>query len=126
MSSGNFPAEERTRPTGPKLHAAPSIPPDEFVTDEELLGKMMREVIGVKVGLRDVNHQLSLLSGEIRQLSRAVELDRTHLVNQSSTKAATKAAAHSSNRMAGLVTTLFIVWEAASPYLHEFIKLIHK
>jgi hypothetical protein len=122
MSSWS-PEEERTRPSGRIPHAsAPSLPPEEPVTIEAMVGKVMRDTVKQTLKIRELELTVSRMDRELGQIRKELELDRTHLVASSSKKAA----GHASNRMAALVTGLFALWEVASPYLHELAKWLHK
>lgn len=111
---------ERTAPgarASKVLRTASSQPP-EAGDVHELLGQMMAGLARLE---RKVDELLPLRR-EVHQLRRDVELDRKALVNGASSKAAK----HSSNRMAVLVGALFAAYEAASPVLHEIWKGLHK
>jgi hypothetical protein len=92
----------------------PPLDPDVHVALGQLMGAVAR--------LERKVDALMPLRSEVHQIRRDVELDRGELVSGASSMAAR----HSSNRMAALVTSLFALYELASPFLREIWKAIHQ
>ncbi len=94
-----------------RLHSAPKLQDDEV----ETLGLVMG-------GLASLKTDVQTLGSEVAALRRDIELDRRALVHGASTKAA----AHTSNRMAALMGALFTVYEIAAPYWPGIRGMFHK
>jgi hypothetical protein len=100
------------------------LPTDPRLSDDthEAIGQVMSEVMKVGRVVTAMRVDLDTQARELNGLRRDLEDDRTELVKGSSRKAAT----HTSNRMAMLLGTLFVLYEQAAPVLHELWKGLHK
>ncbi len=109
-----------SRASGHMLESDPPLSEDQDVYAR--LGQVMAAVARTNKGLADLKVSVGLLEREASQLRKDLEKDREELVRGASKRAAT----HSSNRLAGLMAGLFALWEVASPYVHELLKVIHQ
>lgn len=85
-------------------------------------GVLMAALAKIERANGETARRMGLLEREVGQLRRDIEKDREELVSGASKKAA----AHSSNRLAGIMTGLFAAWEILGPYVHELIKVLHQ
>ena len=81
----------------------------------EALGQIMAEVAKGARAMGELRQLIEVQARELGGLRRDIELDRTALVRGASHRAA----ARSSNRMAALLGTLFVLYEQAAPILRE-------
>ncbi len=105
--------EEPTNGGGSKSRVVASEPPldaDPLVALGQVMGAVAR--LSTKVDA------LALLPSEVTQLRRDVALDRKALVKG--------AARRSSNRLALLVSSLFVLYDQAAPILHAITKGLHR
>jgi hypothetical protein len=105
--------EEETTSTG-KLRLLRGTPAPVPTDLHEAMGKLMAAVARLETKARD----LETLPREFAQLRKDVEQDRTFLVR--------RAARRSSNRLALLVSGLFVLYDQAAPILHAIWKGFHR
>lgn len=87
----------------------------------ELLGKLMGGLARLERRELNTSLEVNTLTREVSGLRRDLDLDRAELVRSSSKHAAVK----SSNRMAGLLGALFVLYTEAAPILHELWRGMH-
>ena len=118
--SGAFADEETTRAGVPKLvpRAVPPLSSDVH----EAIGQLMAETVAqgrrVDVLVVTVDGFENMLLTTLAKLER----DREGIVHTASTKAAT----HTSNRLAALLGALAILYTEAAPILHELWRSLHR
>lgn len=105
--------EEETTSTG-KLRLLRGTPAPAVTDLHEAMGKLMASVARIEVTQRE----WPLLRSEVSQLRKDLELDRSFLVR--------RAARRSSNRLALLVSGLFVLYDQAAPILHAIWKGFHR
>ena len=116
-----FPQREEDTSSGLPLSSMPPLPDDVH----EALGVLMGAVARHGRHLDGIKRDLGTMKTEVIGMRKDIELDRGALVQDASHQAATKAAKHSSNRMAALMGTLFTLYEMTSPYIHELWRWLH-
>ena len=107
---------QRLRRLGPSFAPAPGDDVHEY------LGQIMGATARTGRKVDDLTIQIGTLSREVSGLRADIEQDRRALVHG----AASKASTHTSNRMAGLLGALFLLYTEAAPYLHELWKMVHR
>jgi hypothetical protein len=101
-----------------------SLPPDAADL-HELVGQLMAAASKNAQSAARIERKVDELmpfARDVLQMRRDWDQDRDKLVHGASTKAAE----HSSNRMAALLGTLFTLYELSSPYLREVWRMFHK
>lgn len=109
--------------TRPGLRGVTRLPVSEPVLSDdthEAVGQVMSEVMKIGRAVSTMRTDLETQARELNGIRRDLEEDRAELVKGSSHKAAT----HTSNRMAMLLGTLFVLYEEASPVLRELVREI--
>jgi hypothetical protein len=112
--------EETTKRFGsvPKLRPVATVPPEADKPSELVdLGMVMRATQGNTAAINALTVQLNTLSREVTQHGKALDEGRGALVADASKSAAK----HTSNRMGALVGALVVLWEVASPYIHQLL-----
>jgi hypothetical protein len=111
------------RPTGRHSNLRPlarlADPHTELSSDPlEAIGQVMAEVGKVGRLVATLNMVVETQARELNALRRDLEKDRGELVKGSAT--------HTSNRMAVLLGTLFVLYEQAAPVLRELWRSFHQ
>lgn len=115
--------QEKTRPDLTKIPPPVRLEsePPESRDHDTILGKMMAALAKNDRVMRELQAAHETLTREVGGLRRDIDKDREALVQGASTRAA----AHSSNRLAVMMGGLFTLWEVASPYVAELLKAMH-
>ena len=96
-----------------------SEPPGDV---HEYLGQVMGGLARTNRELVELQTYTREVGAEVRALRDDLEKDRRALVSSASRHAST----HTSNRMAGLLGALFVLYTEAAPYLHELWRMVHR
>jgi hypothetical protein len=115
-----FNDEEITKSFGskPKLRAVDTVPPGEDGPNELVdLGMLLRATNANTAAIHGLTVQVGTLSREVSQHGKTLDDGRGELVKDASKSAAK----HTSNRMGALIGALVVLWEVASPYIHQLI-----
>lgn len=88
----------------------------------EYLGQVMTQTARTARKVDELDTTVRGIATELRGMRDDLDHDRKSLVHG----AATKASAHASNRMAGLLGALFVLYTESAPYLHELWRMFHK
>jgi hypothetical protein len=119
-----FNDEEITKSFGSKpklraeLRAVDTVPPGEDKPSELVdLGMVLRATQQNTAAINGLTVQVGTLSREVSQHGKTLDEGRGDLVKDASKSAAK----HTSNRMGALIGALVVLWEVASPYIHQLM-----
>lgn len=113
MSSAFAEQEETTRGGVPR--AVPRAVPPLSEDLHEAMGQVMAETVRQGRRVDEFGEQLKQVLAELKR-------ERPELVHSASSRAAT----HTSNRMAALLGALAVLYTEAAPFLHELWRSLHR
>lgn len=111
--------EEETTPVEGQRQefSAESVPPAS--SEAELLGRLLAAGARQQTAVNALSVQVGTLSRELSQFGRDLKDDKVQRV-----ETAKHASKVTSNRMAALLGTLFVLYQEAAPVLHEVWAMV--